>query len=146
MIDSAIMTQDRWDALTDADRVMLKSLGICPQEVKVKAKKETNPITLERRMSTRNTAGQEYYTVILRTCGCCRTTVRHEGKMMKRRASDSYLSLEFMEIPAGEVFKQQKVVSVVCPDCDKELDKLSKEELIVMVKTLREIAAKKCTI
>jgi uncharacterized protein with PIN domain len=139
-----VMTVERWESLTDADRMLLRKLGVEPQVVKVKTAKVTNPITLERRMSTRNTAGQDYYVSIHRTCGCCHSKEVHEGKMTKRTPHDSFLSLLFMEIPVGEVFKQLKVVSTVCPKCNVTLAELTKEELIEMVITLREIAAKKC--
>lgn len=143
MIVDAIMTQERWSALSEMERGLLKSLGIAPEVPKVAKVKVTNPITIERRNSTRNTAPDEYYVQIHKTCGCCQKKTTQEGRMVKRRHTDTYLSLLCEEIPAGEVFKMIKAVSVVCNNCDVELDKLSKEELISMVKTLREMTAKK---
>jgi hypothetical protein len=141
-----VMTMDRWNALSDADRVLLKSLGIEPQVVHARVKKVVNPLTLERRLCTRNTAPAEYYAQIQSTCGCCRTKTVKEGKMGHRKLSDNYLSFLETEIPAGEVFKLLKVVSITCHSCETELDKLTKEELISMVMTLRSAAAKKCTL
>jgi hypothetical protein len=141
-----VMTMERWDALSDADKVLLKSLGIAPQVVRTKAKKVVNPITLERRLSTRNTAPAEYYVQIHSTCGCCRSKTVKEGKMGHRKLSDNYLSFIPLEIPAGEVLKVIKVVSVVCAHCEIELDKLTKDELVSMVIMLREAAARKYTL
>lgn len=142
----SVMTQERWDALSDSDKMLLKQLGVVYTPDKQKKPRTVNPITLMRRASTRNSAPEDYYTVIKKTCGCCRKTVLHEGKMTKRKPSDSFLSLLYMEIPAGETFTEMKVVSITCEHCDVELDKLTKEELISMVKTLREVAARRCTI
>jgi hypothetical protein len=66
--------------------------------------------------------------------------------MGHRKLSDNYLSFLPMEIPAGEVLKVIKVVSVVCPHCEIELDMLTKDELISMVIMLREAAARKYTL
>jgi hypothetical protein len=141
-----VMTMDRWNTLSDADKILLKSLGIEPKVVRAKAKKVVNPITLERRLSTRNTAPAEYYVQIHSTCGCCRRKTVKEGKMGHKKLSDNYLSFLPMEIPAGEVLKVIKVVSVVCPHCEIELDMLTKDELISMVIMLREAAARKYTL
>lgn len=143
MIADALMTQERWNTLSEMERGLLKSLGILPEVPKIAKVKVTNPITIERRNSTRNTAPAEYWLEVNKTCGCCHKQTTQEGLMTKRKPTDTYLSFVMQEIPFGEVFKKIKAVSVVCSDCDIELDKLSKDELISMVKTLREIAAKK---
>lgn len=140
----AVMSQERWDALTDIERTLLGNLGVHP--IAPKKEKITNPITLERRLSTRNTAPTAYFTQIHSTCGCCRDKVVKEGKMDKRRVTDNHLSFISGEIPDGEEYKRLKVVSTTCTKCDVVLSELSKEELITMVIVLRETAARKCAI
>ena len=146
MLDSS-MTQERWDALTVFERDLLKTLGVVVEEPKKKyEKKVVNPITLERRLSTRNTAPEAYYMEMHKTCGCCKKKVVISGMMCKRKPTDTFLSLEVMDIPVGEVYKKLTGVSVVCGNCDVELDKLEKSELIAIIKTLREVSAKKCAL
>jgi hypothetical protein len=142
-----VMTMERWNALTPFEQGLLKRLSVSPETPKKHyEKKPTNPVTLERRLSTRNTAPAEYYTEIHKTCGCCHKKVVVEGKMCKRKPSDTFLSLEVMEIPAGEIFKQINGVSVTCGHCDVELEKLEKAELIKMIRNLREVSARKCAL
>lgn len=136
------MTMERWNELSDADRMLLKQLGVCPDEPKERVKKAVNPITLERRMSTRSTCpAEEYYIKVFKHCGCCGTKTLVHGRMIRKKPSDSFLSLVLVEIPENESFRQIKTTSINCEKCADVLGALSVEELVERVKILHEIKA-----
>lgn len=137
----------KWNDLTEADKAVLKSLGIIEPEVKERkhyAPKSHNPITIERRLSTRNTAPAEYYVKIDDTCNCCKTKGMRIGKMQKKKASDNFLSLVIQDIPVDEKPRHLRITSVNCINCDQELGSKTVEELVTIIKTLHNIAATKC--
>lgn len=113
------MTIEKWNSLSEMDKTILRNLGITPEAIKKEKvhKFKQNPITVERRLSTRNTAPDEYYVKIFRNCGCCKTKETVHGKMVKKKPSDTFLSFAPQEIPSGEVFRQLSVQSVTCPYC-----------------------------
>jgi len=125
-----------WKHLSEADRVVLKSLGIIEPTVKKDTvKKPANPITLERRLSTRNTCPAEYYIKMVQICSCCHAKTKHYGHMRRRNTSDNYLSLCEMQ---GEVlelieFKKSVQITPTCPSCYDILGAKTHEQLIEMV-------------
>ena len=138
--NNAVMTLEKWNSLSDADRCLLKQLGIKPvnQKETVKPKKTMNPITIARRLATKNTCPEEHYVSVKRTCGCCKTVTHSVGKMGKKKDGDNYLSFIEMEIPVGELYTSMKVTSIICGCCEDALSELSKEQLIQLVITLRQ--------
>lgn len=142
------ITMEKWLLLGEADRIILRNLGISPETLK-KDKVHTykhNPITVERRLSTRNTAPDEYYVKIFRTCGCCKTKETTRGKMAKRKVTDTFLSFQAQDIPEGEIFRQLAVQSTTCPYCEDTLMQLSVSELTKIIVTLHEVHARRCAI
>ena len=134
-----------WSTLTSADKAVLLSLGIAEPSLKEKrVKPSQNPITLERRMATRNTCPAEYYVKLLSYCNCCKTYDTIYGKMTRLKLSDNCLHLVIQDIPENEIFRQLRLTSVNCAQCDDVLGKLSNEELIKMIKGLHDVCAKKC--
>ena len=136
-----------WNKLSLADKAVLASIGITePKSVEKKkyAPKSHNPITVERRLSTRNTAPDEYYVKINDICNCCKTEGKRTGMMTKKKLSDNFLSLVQQEVPEGFVFRQLRIVAVNCINCDQTLGSKTTEELVMIIKTLHNIAATKC--
>jgi hypothetical protein len=121
-----------WKDLTDSDRLVLKSLGIVEPVAKPKAeKKPANPVTVERRLATRNTCPPDYYVSIVQVCSCCSSRTRMLGHMKKRKLSDNYLSLCELEDEVIEVIQFVKSVqyTATCPSCYDVLSKLTVLEL-----------------
>ena len=138
------MLREEWNKFSEKDQMLLKQLGIVPEEVKEKKKKEINPVTLERRLGSMTTCPEEYYIRVFSTCGCCRTKEVREGKMTKVRSVHSYLTFVQQELTEDiEVKKQTKVTSITCPKCEEVLGQMSVTALVMRIKYLNEAQAKR---
>lgn len=139
------MTKERWEALSDADRAVMKSLGMEFKEVtKEKKSKVTNPITLERIKSTKTTCPEEeYYLRLVKVCGCCKTEEVLYGRMMQAKPTHKHLSFVQMPIPLGEHFRQRRYVAVDCPCCLDVLGSLEPKELAKMIIGLHQRDARR---
>lgn len=140
-MESTAMTQEMWDKLSDDDRNLLSLLGVGPE--KPKKAKVVNPITLARLKATRNTCPEEeYWLKLTKVCDCCGTVTVVTGKMLRKRANHSYLSLEQMTIPDGEIVKKRRVAEISCSCCIEVLRQKSTEELAKMLVNLHHAFAK----
>lgn len=139
------ISQERWDALSDRDKELLKSLGV--GIAKPKKGKTTNPVTLERLRSTKNTCPEEpYWLKLTKVCECCGTVEELHGEMMQVRKHHSYLSFVQKPCPVGQEHKRRRIVTISCDSCDEVLASKPKEELVGMIKALHKAAAVRSTL
>lgn len=133
------MSQERWDTLSDADKVLLKMLGVTGVSTK-KEKRVPNPVTLAAKLSRMNTAPEEeYWLKVTVFCGCCKSAHVVTGRMGRRKETDNFHSLIKCELPPDVPFNQQRKTSTTCHLCDEKLGTMTKEELISHIKLLAEV-------
>ena len=117
--------------LTDVEQALLKKLGIkLPKEAVVKEKKSPG----EHRIIS---LVGESCEVILH-CVCCKHTERYYANYVKRSNGDEGYTLARCDVPAKAVTRKHESKVASCGNCkDDSLINFSKEELVDMIKSLR---------
>lgn len=128
---STTIPREQWDKMTKEQQDLLTGLGMKPERIK----KKVNQLTLERRLSTRDTCPEEYYVKIFKTCGCCHTKTTGIGRMTQLEKTN-FLTFVEGAIPEGEIFRQLAVTHITCHDCTEVLSAIEHSKLVEMYKLM----------